>query len=73
MTDVVLIGLAGNKAIWMVDFDQKTVTQLPQEVADKVGQDCRPTIKGVDYAVAFNQASPVAAGKFDTVDICNLK
>lgn len=72
MTQVVLLGLPGDKAVWMVDLDQKTVSQIPQEAADQIGTAGRPIIKGVDYAVAVQQNEQVAAGKFDTVDISRL-
>ncbi len=72
MTKVVLLGLPGDRAVWMVDLDQKTVSQIPQDTADKIDAAGRPIIKGVDYAVAVEQNSQVAAGKFDTVEFSRL-
>lgn len=72
MTRVVLLGLSGDSAIWMVDLDQKTVAQVPQDAADKIGLTGRPIMKGVDYAVLVEQNAQVAAGKFDTVELSSL-
>lgn len=72
MTRVVLIGLPGDKSVWMVDLDRKTVSEIPQEAADKIAESQRPIIKGVDYAVAVRQDAQVSAGKFDTVELSSL-
>ncbi|MBB4065028.1 hypothetical protein [Gellertiella hungarica] len=69
MAKVILIGLPGDTAVWMVDLDQKSVIQLPEDLARQVAQEGRPIIRGVDYAVAVDQQSPIASGKFDTVEM----
>lgn len=72
MTKVILLGVQGDPAIWMVDLDRKTVSAVPQNEADTLTQGTRPMIKGVDFAVAVDQNSQVAAGKFDTVELSKL-
>lgn len=67
MSKVVIIGLAGEEGLWMVDLDQRTVAEVPAEYADRSTFEGKPAMAGVDIAVAMSTLTPVLAGKFDSV------
>lgn len=71
MANVVVIGIAGEKDLWIADLDAGTVTRspAPSKGALQVANDLRNTgttvTKGVNLAVRATSAASVSGGYMD--------
>lgn len=71
MAKVVVIGVAGEKGLWVADLDAGTVTALalPSSGDLKTVTDLRAggstIIKGVDFAVTVTSSQAAASGHYD--------
>ena len=71
MSKVVVLGVSGDKGLWLVDIDAKTVTplQVPAgtdlAAAVKQREAGGTLIKTVDFAIAVSSAQAVFSGHVD--------
>ncbi|MDL2398389.1 hypothetical protein [Rhizobium mayense] len=71
MTKVVVIGIAGEEGLWVVDLGARSVTPLhpPKAGTLKAVADLRTSgasiTKGVDLAVTVKAADSAFSGRFD--------
>ncbi|MES5099718.1 hypothetical protein ABUK73_15935 [Agrobacterium sp. BA1120] len=71
MAKVVIIGVEGEKGLWVVDIDAGTVTPLADPTTGNLKNvaDLRAVgasvIKGVDVAISVESAGGVAAGHME--------
>ena len=71
MAKVVVIGIPGEKGLWLADLTAGTVTALPTPAdgslanAAAVRASGGAIIKGVDFAVAVSSAERVFSGHYD--------
>lgn len=71
MANVVIIGIAGEKELWVADLDAGTVTKVPEpstgalQVANDLRNKGGTVTKGVNLAVLASSAGAVAGGYMD--------
>jgi len=71
MANVVIIGIAGEKELWVADLDAGTVTKTPEpkagalQAANDLRNNGATVIKGVNLAVLATSAEAVAGGYMD--------
>ncbi len=72
MAKAVVLGIAGESDLWLVDLGAGTVTRTKSPGtgalgdADKLRQSGAAIVKGVDLAVAVDSAASVASGFMDS-------
>ena len=71
MAKVVIIGVAGDQGLWVVDIDAGTVTPLPDPTDGNLKNvvDLRTVgasvIKGIDVAISVESVGDIAAGHME--------
>lgn len=71
MAKVVVIGITGEKGLWVVDIDAGTVTPLAEPTTGNLKNVVElqaagaSIIKGVDIAIAVESAGQVASGHME--------
>jgi hypothetical protein len=71
MAKVVVLGVTGEKGLWVVDIDARTVTPLAEPAAGNLKNVVElqaagaSVIKGVDVAISVESAGQVASGHME--------
>jgi hypothetical protein len=73
MAKFTVLGLSGETGFWLVDFDNGTVTAMPDTVTEPFGYSTDARSKnavltaGVDLAVTVSDRNDAFAGRYDSV------